>query len=52
MKIVLKDVVKEFNTFRAVRGVSLEIGSGQLVAWAVGFRQDDDPANGGRPRIS
>jgi len=32
MKIVLKDVVKEFNTFRAVRGVSLEIGSGQLVA--------------------
>ena len=32
MKIVLKDVVKEFDTFRAVRGVSLEIGSGQLVA--------------------
>ncbi|MBI1619796.1 sulfate/molybdate ABC transporter ATP-binding protein [Aquamicrobium zhengzhouense] len=32
MKIVLENVVKEFNTFRAVRGVSLEIGSGELVA--------------------
>jgi sulfate transport system ATP-binding protein len=32
MKIALENVVKEFNTFRAVRGVSLEIGSGELVA--------------------
>ncbi len=32
MKITLKNVVKTFQTFRAVRGVSLEIGSGELVA--------------------
>ncbi|MGY4751443.1 sulfate/molybdate ABC transporter ATP-binding protein [Pannonibacter sp. Q-1] len=32
MKIVLDTVVKTFNTFRAVRGVSLEIESGELVA--------------------
>jgi len=32
MKIVLDNVVKTFDTFRAVRGVSLEIGSGELVA--------------------
>ena len=32
MKITLDGVVKTFNTFRAVRGVSLEIESGQLVA--------------------
>ncbi len=32
MKITLDNVVKTFNTFRAVRGVSLDIGSGELVA--------------------
>ncbi|MCB1466417.1 MAG: ATP-binding cassette domain-containing protein, partial [Rhizobiaceae bacterium] len=32
MKIELNNVEKTFNTFRAVRGVSLEIGSGELVA--------------------
>jgi sulfate transport system ATP-binding protein len=32
MKIVLKNVAKTFQTFRAVRGVSLEIESGELVA--------------------
>ena len=32
MKIVLDNVVKTSNTFRPVRGVSLEIGSGELVA--------------------
>lgn len=32
MKIRLDNVVKTFETFRAVRGVSLEIGSGELVA--------------------
>ncbi len=32
MKITLDQVVKTFDTFRAVRGVSLEIGSGELVA--------------------
>ena len=32
MKIRLSSVVKTFETFRAVRGVSLEIGSGELVA--------------------
>ena len=32
MKIVLDNVTKTFDTFRAVRGVSLEIGSGELVA--------------------
>src|SRR5690606_12374857 len=32
MKIVLDGVAKTFDTFRAVRGVSLEIGSGELVA--------------------
>ena len=32
MKIVLDKVAKTFETFRAVRGVSLEIGSGELVA--------------------
>lgn len=32
MKITLDNIVKTFNTFRAVRGVSLEIGSGELVA--------------------
>jgi len=32
MKITLDNVVKEFDSFRAVRGVSLEIGSGELVA--------------------
>lgn len=32
MKIILDNVVKTFNTFRAVRGVSLDIGSGELVA--------------------
>jgi sulfate transport system ATP-binding protein len=32
MKIRLQDVVKTFDTFRAVRGVSLDIGSGELVA--------------------
>ena len=32
MKITLDNVVKTFDTFRAVRGVSLEIGSGELVA--------------------
>ncbi|PZO82209.1 MAG: sulfate ABC transporter ATP-binding protein [Mesorhizobium amorphae] len=32
MKIRLEQVVKTFSTFRAVRGVSLEIQSGELVA--------------------
>ena len=32
MKIRLDHVVKTFDTFRAVRDVSLEIGSGELVA--------------------
>ncbi|AOF89983.1 sulfate/molybdate ABC transporter ATP-binding protein [Sinorhizobium sp. RAC02] len=32
MKIRLDNVVKEFETFRAVHGVSLDIGSGELVA--------------------
>jgi len=32
MKITLDNVVKSFDTFRAVHGVSLEIGSGELVA--------------------
>ena len=32
MKITLDKVVKTFDTFRAVHGVSLEIGSGELVA--------------------
>ncbi len=32
MKIRLDNVVKTFETFRAVRGVSLTIGSGELVA--------------------
>jgi sulfate/thiosulfate transport system ATP-binding protein len=32
MKIVLDQVEKTFDTFRAVRGVSLEIGSGELIA--------------------
>src|SRR5690606_16860816 len=32
MKITLDNVVKTFDTFRAVRGVSLEIESGELVA--------------------
>jgi sulfate transport system ATP-binding protein len=32
MKIILDNVVKTFDTFRAVHGVSLEIGSGELVA--------------------
>jgi len=32
MKIRLDNVVKTFDTFRAVRGVSLDIGSGELVA--------------------
>ncbi len=32
MRIVLDNVVKTFDTFRAVHGVSLEIGSGELVA--------------------
>ena len=32
MKIRLDTVVKTFDTFRAVHGVSLEIGSGELVA--------------------
>ena len=32
MKITLDNVVKTFDTFRAVHGVSLEIGSGELVA--------------------
>jgi sulfate transport system ATP-binding protein len=32
MKIRLENVVKTFETFRAVKGVSLEIESGQLVA--------------------
>ncbi len=32
MKIALDRVAKTFETFRAVRGVSLEIGSGELVA--------------------
>ena len=32
MKIVLDRVEKTFDTFRAVRGVSLEVGSGELVA--------------------
>lgn len=32
MKIRLDNVVKTFDTFRAVHGVSLEIGSGELVA--------------------
>ncbi len=32
MKISLDKVVKTFDTFRAVHGVSLEIGSGELVA--------------------
>lgn len=32
MKISLDGVVKTFDTFRAVHGVSLEIGSGELVA--------------------
>jgi sulfate transport system ATP-binding protein len=32
MKIVLDQVEKTFDTFRAVRGVSLEVGSGELVA--------------------
>lgn len=32
MKIRLDNVAKTFDTFRAVRGVSLDIGSGELVA--------------------
>ncbi|MCX8997989.1 sulfate/molybdate ABC transporter ATP-binding protein [Rhizobiaceae bacterium BDR2-2] len=32
MNITLDNVVKTFDTFRAVRGVSLDIGSGELVA--------------------
>lgn len=32
MKIILDNVIKTFDTFRAVHGVSLEIGSGELVA--------------------
>ena len=32
MKIVLDNVVKTFDTFRAVHGVSLTVGSGELVA--------------------
>jgi len=32
MKITLDNVAKTFHTFRAVRGVSLEIGSGELIA--------------------
>ena len=32
MKIRLENVVKEFETFRAVHGVSLDIASGELVA--------------------
>jgi len=32
VKIRLDTVIKTFDTFRAVRGVSLEIGSGELVA--------------------
>ncbi|MGC4023988.1 MAG: sulfate/molybdate ABC transporter ATP-binding protein [Mesorhizobium sp.] len=32
MKIVLDNVVKTFDTFRAVHGVSLEIESGELIA--------------------
>ncbi len=32
MKITLENVAKTFDTFRAVRGVSLEIASGELVA--------------------
>lgn len=32
MEIRLQNVVKSFNTFRAVHGVSLDIGSGELVA--------------------
>jgi len=32
VKITLDNVVKTFDTFRAVHGVSLEIGSGELVA--------------------
>ncbi|PZN56228.1 MAG: sulfate ABC transporter ATP-binding protein, partial [Proteobacteria bacterium] len=32
MKITLDNVVKTFDTFRAVHGVSLEISSGELVA--------------------
>lgn len=32
MKIRLDNVVKTFDTFRAVRGVSLEVASGELVA--------------------
>ncbi len=32
MRITLENVVKVFDTFRAVRGVSLEIASGELVA--------------------
>ena len=32
MKIILDGVVKTFDTFRAVHGVSLEVGSGELVA--------------------
>src|SRR5690606_32291561 len=32
MKIKLDNVFKTFDNFRAVRGVSLEIGSGELVA--------------------
>lgn len=32
MNIALENVVKTFNAFHAVRGVSLEIGSGELVA--------------------
>lgn len=32
MKIALKNVAKTFDTFRAVRGVSLDIESGELVA--------------------
>ena len=32
MKIALENVEKTFDTFRAVRGVSLDVGSGELVA--------------------
>ncbi len=53
VKIRLDNVVKTFDTFRAVHGVSLDIGSGELVALLgpSGLRQDDDPAHGRRPRI-